>query len=130
MASVVSNIPDDKLKELVEYYSRITPTRNNGKSLDQEPINFNPSLYEKGKASAGMCLGCHFATPSGGTANTTTPRIAGQQKDYIAAQLRAFKSGDRVNESMQIFARMIQEEDIDAIAYYFSVLPYEPPAAQ
>ena len=44
------------------------------------------------------------------------PNIAGQNEAYLVAQLQAFKSGRRKNESMSVVAAPLSDSDIAARA--------------
>jgi cytochrome c553 len=47
-------------------------------------------------------------------------RLAGKKADYLAKQLRAFKSGARMNDTMNAMAGNLSEQDIADLAAYFS----------
>lgn len=70
------------------------------------------------------CFSCH-----GKDAKTPIlpiyPKLAGQNRDYIAAQMRDIKSGARANgqsAAMKGVMHLVSEEEIDAIADYLSAL--------
>ncbi len=73
---------------------------------------------EAGKAKSAACAACHM--PDGNSVNPEWPKIAGQLPNYLASQLRAFKSGERVNEIMDPFLAPLSEQDIEDVAAYFS----------
>ncbi len=53
------------------------------------------------------------------------PKVAGQSRDYTAAQMRDIKSGARANgqsAAMKGIMHLVSEEEIDAIADYVSAL--------
>ena len=50
------------------------------------------------------------------------PNIAGQNEGYIAAQLRAFRTGARRNESMSVVAATLSDSDIAALAAYYAAI--------
>ena len=79
----------------------------------------------KGKADAAMCASCHQADGSGmNNPNADSwPRLAGLNADYMASQLRDFKTGKRQNISMQPFAQMLDEEQIVNVSAWFASLP-------
>ncbi len=51
-----------------------------------------------GKAKAEACAACHGA--NGVSVSADIPNLAGQKAKYIASQLKAFKSGKRINAMM------------------------------
>jgi cytochrome c553 len=48
------------------------------------------------------------------------PSLAGQQKDYIVAALKAYKEGARKNEMMSGIAKGLSDADMEALAAYYS----------
>ncbi|HEB81885.1 MAG TPA: c-type cytochrome [Gammaproteobacteria bacterium] len=67
------------------------------------------------------CAGCHGESGEG-TADGEYPRLAGLDAEYIARQLRHFKSRERLNIPMLPYAteRELPEEDVVLIARYLS----------
>ncbi|MBL1262544.1 c-type cytochrome [Methylomicrobium sp. RS1] len=74
-----------------------------------------------GAEKAAMCVGCHG--PNGKSSNPQWPNLAAQQPDYMAAQLKAFKSGARKNPMMQSMAANLSDQDIENLAAYFAAQP-------
>ncbi len=80
------------------------------------------SPFDHGKAADGatkaaLCAACHGQ--GGNSTNPEWPRLAGQSAVYIAAQLRLFKAGTRVNAVMQPLVAGLSDQDIDDLAVYF-----------
>lgn len=73
-----------------------------------------------GKAKAGACAACHGA--QGISANPLWPNLAGQQEQYLAKQLKDFKSGSRKDPLMTSQAAGLPEDDIANLAAYFGSL--------
>lgn len=70
------------------------------------------------------CTRCHG--PGGGGVGAAFPPLAGQSADYIAAQLRAWKAGDRLNdplELMQHLSAQLTTEEISAVSQWFAAQP-------
>jgi cytochrome c553 len=65
-----------------------------------------------------VCVVCHGF--NGNAANTVYPRLAGQPASYLAAQLRAFASGQRANPSMVPMALSLTDTELRQLADYFS----------
>lgn len=77
---------------------------------------------EAGKAKSAVCAACHGA--EGISALPVNPNLAGQVPGYIAAQLKAFKSGERNNAIMAGQVAGLSEEDMDDLdSYYASLMP-------
>jgi len=71
-----------------------------------------------GKATAAMCAACHVA--SGPSPNPAWPNLAGQNAEYLANSIKAFKSGARKNELMSPMAAAVADADVQNVAAYFS----------
>lgn len=71
-----------------------------------------------GKEKTALCMGCHGA--DGNSINVIWPRLAGQHASYIEKQLRDFKSGKRVDPTMQGMAATLSDEDIVNVAAYYA----------
>jgi len=72
-----------------------------------------------GKTKAATCAGCHGGNGIG--IMGSYPNLAGQHADYIAKQLKAFKSGDRKDPVMAPMAAALSDQDMaDLGAYYAS----------
>lgn len=77
-----------------------------------------------GRAKAAVCAGCHG--PDGNSMVPQFPRLAGQSARYIVHQLQDFKSGKRVNATMQPFAQKLSAQDMEDIAAYFNSQKLKP----
>lgn len=74
----------------------------------------------KGKAVA-VCSGCH-GVPGIRTAYPevyNVPRLGGQNADYLVSALRAYRAGDRYNQTMKALASALTEKEILDIAAYY-----------
>ena len=72
---------------------------------------------EAGKAKTALCAGCHG--PDGNSLNAIWPRLAGQHASYLVKQLRDFKSGKRVDPTMQGMVAALTDEDMVNISAYY-----------
>src|SRR5688572_4048574 len=79
---------------------------------------------EAGKLKANTCMGCH-GIPGYTNAYPTyrVPKIGGQSADYIAAALKAYKSGERPHKTMQAQAASLSDQDIADIAAFLASTP-------
>lgn len=66
---------------------------------------------------AANCANCHGTK---GEAKDAMPSIAGQKREYIAAQMRAFRDGKRPSTLMHQIAKGYTDAQIDAIADFFA----------
>ncbi len=91
-------------------------------------IDGKPWVYDQDDAKDIMrtCAACHGEGGLGGGGGGY-PRLAGQNPDYLAAQLRKFKSHERENIPMIPYAteRELPEADVRTITRYLSELPVQ-----
>lgn len=80
---------------------------------------------EAGAILATQCAGCHGA--AGVSTEASIPNLAAQKAEYIAAQLNAFRSGDRENALMNAIAAQLEDFDIDDLAAHFAGMPGAKP---
>ncbi len=71
----------------------------------------------KAKAEA-TCQVCHGL--DGRAVVPMAANLSGQQKQYIIAQLEAYRSGQRRHEQMSIIAKMLDDDDIENLAEWYS----------
>tara|TARA_Y100000590_G_C15415330_1_gene899182 strand:- start:464 stop:808 length:345 start_codon:yes stop_codon:yes gene_type:complete len=78
-------------------------------------------LLGKEKAAA-VCSACHGLdgqAASGGN-SPLIPNITAQQKDYLIAKLKDYKSGKINHPQMSLIAQMLTEEDIKNVSEWYS----------
>ena len=80
--------------------------------------------FTKGQALAGVCAGCHGV--DGVSPVPTQPNLAGMSWQYVAKQLRHFKSGQRDNAIMKGFATALSDGDMKALGVYFASMKGRP----
>ena len=73
---------------------------------------------ELGKQKSKMCVACHGV--NGLSKNDDIPSIAGQGQRYLIKAMNEFKSKVRENIQMSMVAETLSDEDINALAAYFS----------
>ena len=71
-----------------------------------------------GKAKAASCAACHGA--DGISKVPMYPNLKGQKAAYIEKQLKAFKSGDRKDPTMNSMAKPLSDADMANLAAYYS----------
>jgi len=76
-----------------------------------------------GRARAQPCAVCHG--PHGISTAPDAPNIAGQPAIYLAAQLRAYRSGVRKHEVMAVMAKPLTDDDIQNLAAWFASIRIE-----
>lgn len=120
MAAVLS---EQDILDLSVYFSGQEATPG---ETSEDAVAQGNKLYVGGDLQRGItaCIACHG--PKGnGTSLSGFPDISGQHSDYIAAQLKAFRSGERANSlngMMADIAKRMTDEDIRVISSYVSGL--------
>ena len=81
------------------------------------------SRIEQGRELAQYCVGCHGS--DGRTDIPAHPKLAGQNSGYLVGALKAYRDGQRrggLADIMRLNAKGLSDEDIEALAAYFSSL--------
>ncbi|MFM2613242.1 c-type cytochrome [Vibrio campbellii] len=76
-----------------------------------------------GQAKAGVCAACHGA--DGIAVIPGYPNLKGQNEQYIASSIKAYKAGQRMGglaPVMQAQANLLSDEDIANLAAYYASL--------
>jgi cytochrome c553 len=119
MAPMTATLSDQDMLDLGAYFSA---QRAKGLEADASKVPLGQKLYRGGdqKAQLTACIACHGPGGSGNPA-ALYPSIKGQHATYVAAQLRAYKRGDRATDQSQMMrnvAVLLSDEQIDALASY------------
>jgi cytochrome c553 len=107
MHSQASTLSDQDILDIAAYFAG-KPLTATGKPTGSVP------------QAATLCVSCHGVDGVGIVPNY--PTLAGQHEDYLVRALEEYKKGGRKNPIMKGFAANLKDEDIDAIAHYFSHL--------
>ena len=88
----------------------------------QNPV---PGDAGAGKSAAAGCAGCHGE--QGVSANPATPSLAGQDAQYLAVALAAYKDGSRGDDTMKALAAALDTPGMKNLAaFYASQQPKAP----
>jgi cytochrome c553 len=109
MKSLVAPLNDETLNAIALYYALQKPAKA------QTPAAGNAAA---GKSAAAACAACHG--DQGVSGNPATPSIAGQDAQYVATALGAYKDGTRKDESMKGPAAALDERSTRDIAAYYA----------
>lgn len=74
-------------------------------------------------AAAQMCSACHGA--KGIATAPDAPNLAGQSAIYTTAQLKAYRSGARKHEVMNVVAKPLSDADIDILSAWYASIKIE-----
>jgi len=119
MAPMAAALSDQDILDLAAYYASMTPIK--GVSAE-ENLTLGQNIYRGGITGAEIasCTGCHGPSGKGNPA-AVYPMLSGQNKAYLAAQLKLFRSGERnndPNQMMRALAHRLSDTEIDALANY------------
>lgn len=73
------------------------------------------------RALAATCANCH-GTEGRTTDGSAIPSLAGMPRDYMVAQMKAFRDGTRPATVMHQLTKGLTEEQIESVATYFASL--------
>jgi cytochrome c553 len=124
MSAMVQSLSEEQIVEVSTYFAAGTSRIVEASSApvpDEDALR----LVERGDPARGLpaCNACHGSN-SGGPIEA--PALSRQSNEYLASQLRAFKSGARRND---IYTRMrsvtakLTEREVDVLADFYSNTP-------
>jgi cytochrome c553 len=123
MAGMVANLTPDDMRNLAAYFAGQAAKPGAAKSKDL--VALGQKIYRGGIGAKGVaaCASCHG--PNGAGMPSQYPRLSGQHAEYVEVQLKAFRSGERVNDpnaSMRTQAAKLSDREIQAVADYVAGL--------
>ena len=123
MAPMIAPLSEQDMDDLAAFYA--TQPRTGG-FASAERVALGERVYRGGNLETGVaaCIGCHG--PRGlGDPLAGFPSLAGQHAEYVVIQLRAFRSGERMNDvsgMMRDVARWMSDDEMEAVAEYIAGL--------
>jgi cytochrome c553 len=119
MTPMAMSLSEDDMADLGAYFSTQKPA---GKETDAGKLQAGQRVYRSGDPKTGQpaCASCHGPTGAGNPP-AAYPALRGQYATYVAAQLRAYRAGQRQtdpNQVMRNVAGTMSDEQIDAVASY------------
>ena len=123
MAGNVASLSTDDMRGLAAYFEMQKPKPRAAR--DAQLAKLGQAIYRGGilSKSVAACTACH--APNGAGVPAQFPRLAWQHADYTTAQLKAFRSGERANDSnrtMRMVAEKLSDREIAAVSEYISGL--------
>ena len=119
MKSMSAAVSDADLKNLAFYFALQKPARAQTKAVGDQAA---------GKSASAACAGCHGE--QGVSGSPANPSLAGQEAQYQALALRAYKDGSRKNEAMNGIAAALDERAMKNLAAYFAAQEPKPPKVE
>jgi cytochrome c553 len=116
MKSMLASVSDAAMNNIALYYALQTPARA------KTPATGDPGA---GKDAAASCGGCHGE--QGVSASPATPSLAGQDAQYLATALQAYKGGTRADETMKGMTASLDDNAMKNLsAFYAAQEPKAP----
>jgi cytochrome c553 len=124
MQAQAAALSDQDMQDVATFFAAQEPVPG---VASKDAIPVAEKLYRAGDASRGVaaCAGCHGPAGSGNPA-AKYPRIGGQHSNYVATQLKAYRSGERKGGANSLImaaeASKLTDEEIAALASYVNGL--------
>ena len=123
MAGMAAPLSDDDMKNVAAYYSNQTARPRAAR--DPELVKQGQLIYRGGIAAKNVaaCASCH--SPNGAGLPAQYPRVGGQHAEYTAAQLKAFRAGERKNDPngmMRTVAAKLSDREMAAVSEFMAGL--------
>ena len=116
MLGMAHAVKPDVLKEAVEWYAKQCPAPGHGRNTAL--IQQGEQIFVKGVHEQNIipCTSCHGPSAQG---QSSAPRLAGQNSQYLVAQLDKFRRGDRKHApEMTMEVRELNPDQARAVAAY------------
>lgn len=128
MGGLLEGLDDDYLREIAAYFASLdlpypAPAPRAGSTAQRAD---GEALVRRGDAKRGLpaCNDCHGAAMTGRA--PFVPGLLGLPRDYLNAQLGAWKTGHRraaAHDCMAQIAERLSDEDISAVSAWLSAQP-------
>ena len=118
MEQAASLVPTSAYQDLAAHFARSPETRDaQGHSTPEGEI-----LATRGTREIPSCAACHG--PGSQTAQPKAPALAGQDRSFLATQLKLWRDGVRADSAkMLAAARALTDDEIMLVADWYAALP-------
>ena len=116
MKALVAGVSDADAKSIALFYALQKPAKAATPAAGDAAA---------GRKAAAACAGCHGE--QGVSASADTPSLAGQDSQYVAAALAAYKDGSRANDVMKGPAAALDEAAAKNLAAHYAALTPQAP---
>jgi cytochrome c553 len=120
MWTMAGNVSGRRIDQIAQYFSALKPPQG---ATDENPaeVAAGQKIFEQGITPENVpaCQTCHGAKATG---NEAFPRLAGQHREYLVAQLQAFRSNARNNPIMHPILERVSDAQIRDVAAYLASL--------
>jgi cytochrome c553 len=121
------SLSEKELQSVVSYYASLPPIKS---EIDEATRAAILSPYEKGKAVASKCAGCH--NEDGNSTIAGMPSLAGQQPLYMLNAMREYLDGSRMcttPEKKELVTILNRVDNESMALYYASQIPSQRTAS-
>ena len=119
MKAMLASVNETAMNNVALFYALQKPARA------KTPAAGDPAA---GKAASGSCGGCHGE--DGVSGSPATPSLAGQDAQYVAVALIAYKDGSRVNDTMKGLVASLDDKGMKNLAAYFAAQEPKAPSVR
>jgi cytochrome c553 len=129
--TMVGQLDDKTDQDLADIAAYFSSQQSTGGQTNPELLELGADIYRGGIADRNVaaCIACHSPTGKG-NAPAGFPALAGQNAQYVADQLRAYRKGyddptGRTNDDAMIMratARGLSDKEIEAVSSYVAGL--------
>ncbi|MEX2131738.1 MAG: c-type cytochrome [Pseudohongiellaceae bacterium] len=123
MSAMVAGLSDQDILDIAAYYAAQQSTVQ---GANPGSIAVAETLYRAGnqEIAVAACSACHSPTGKG-NAPAGFPALSGQHPQYTLNQLKAFRAGERANDSNSMMRSVVErltDRELEALASYVSGL--------
>ncbi|MDG2251506.1 MAG: c-type cytochrome [Gammaproteobacteria bacterium] len=123
MTAMVAALTDQDVLDIAAWYSSQQVSLL---GADPETLELGETLYRAGikDLSVAACSACHSPTGNGNEP-AGFPSLSGQHSEYTLLQLKAFRAGERQNDSSAMMRSVVErltDKELEALASYVSGL--------
>ena len=120
MWPIAGPLSDKQVTAIAAYYAALQPAKG-AAGEDPSQVVAGKAIFADGITSENVpaCGMCHGPAAAG---TTMAPRLAGQHREYLVAQLQAFRSNARDNPIMHANVKDMTDAQIQDISAYLAAL--------
>lgn len=112
LKDMTPQLSDADIRNVAAYYASLSIP-----AVETATVH-GPGPYERGKASAAVCAGCHGADGNSTTAGT--PSLAGQQPIFLLAAMAEYHRGDRSTPALQAMLSRADTVELESLALHYA----------
>ena len=115
MTSAIKFLSDDALMKVAAYFASLDPAPPPGGPAGPAV----PDPEEAGKTASAACAGCHGNT--GVSQIPGTPSLIGLDPKYLVDAMKAYKDGQRKNDTMKAMLAAVNDTAMNNLALFYAL---------